>query len=52
MERKKVKKKKKLAPNMWPNEEISGWDELIWEITGTYSTILISTKMLFKKVPI
>ena len=21
---------------MWPDEKISGWDEEIWEITGTY----------------
>ena len=29
------KNKKNLAPNMPPNEVISGWDEFIWEITGT-----------------
>ena len=28
-------KKKNLAPIILPNEEISIWDELIWEITGT-----------------
>ena len=26
---------KNLAPNMWPNEDISCRDELIWEITGS-----------------
>ena len=38
---KKKSKKKYLALNMWPNEEISGWDELIWEITGTYLPVPI-----------
>jgi len=32
----KKSQKSNLVPNTWPFEEISGWGELIWEITGTY----------------